>query len=175
MNNCIKIPINKAYFYSFFILIAGLFLSDTCYLLFGKPTARDITPMVTFDVFYLIVIILFIRKYALLSPNNLTALELTENEIIDYISNVSVKWPDVSDIQFKKTGGSSYISVIVNDKKEVIRQNKNIFRRFSLYVIMLISGSPIRILPIYIKGKNAVIFDRIYKYFQERKSDANIR
>lgn len=174
MNNCIKFAINKTYFYSLFMLTLGLFLLDTCYLLFNKPTKRDILPMVTLDIFYLIVIILFVRKYLVLSSDNLTALELNENGIIDYISNVSVKWHNVSDIRFKKAGSNSYISIVVNDKKEVIRQSKNVFKRISLYIVMLITGSPIRILPIYIKGKNADIFYKIYDYFKKRNLKADI-
>ena len=174
MSNCIKFPINKTYFYFLFILTIGLFLFATYFLIFGKPTAKDIPPMISFDILYLLVIILYVRKYIIIASNNLTALELNENEIIDYISNFNVKWSNVSDIRFKKIGNGCYISVYVNDKKEVIRQSKNVFKRISLYINMLITGTPIRIFPTYIKGKNADIFDEIYEYFNEINLKANI-
>ena len=174
MSNCIKFPINKTYFYSLFILTIGLFLFATYFLIFGKPTAKDIPPMVSFDILYLLVIILYIRKYIIIASNNLTALELNENEIIDYISNVNVKWSNVSDIRFKKIGNGCYISVYVNDKKEVIRQSKNVFKRISLYINILITGTPVRIFPTYIRGKNVDIFDKIYEYFKKINFNANI-
>ena len=174
MSNCVEFPINKTYFYFFFMLIIGLFLFINYFLIFGKPTAKDIAPMISVDIFYLLVIILQVKQYSILASNNLTALELNENEIIDYISNVSVKWYNVSDIRFKKIGNGCYISVYVNDKKEVIGQSKNIFKKFSLYINILITGTPIRILPTYIKGKNVDIFDKIYTYYKEINLKANI-
>jgi hypothetical protein len=165
---------NKTYFYFLFILTVGLFLFVNYFLIFGKPAARDIPPMVSFDILYLLVIMLYIKKYSILASNNLTVLELNENEIIDYISNLSVKWNNVSDIRFKKIGYNCYISVYVNDKKEVIRQSKNVFKRISLYINILITGTPVRIFPTYINGKNVDVFDKIYEYFKEINLKANI-
>ena len=174
MTNCIKFPINKTYFYFLFIFILVLFLFDSCFLISGKPTAQNIPPMVSFDILYFLVIMLYVRKYRVLSSNSLTALELNENELIDNILNVSVKWDNVSDIRLNKVGYRSYIDVYVYDKREVFRQAKNPFKRITLYINMLLRGNRIRILPTYIMGKNESIFDKIYEYFKEINLKANI-
>ncbi len=174
MINNIRFTINKPFFYFQYILVFGLFLLDSGYLIFGKPTAKDIVPMGLMDIFYLLVIILQVRRHISLASHNLTALELNENEIIDYISNIRLNWRDISDIRFKRVGNGCQILVYMNDKKQVIRQSKNIFKKIGLYITMLIFGTPIRIFPSYIKGENVEIFNKISGYFKQVNVKANI-
>ena len=173
MNSDIKLPANKAYFLSIFSLTIGLFLFATGFLMFGKPTPEDLPPMISFDILYLLVII-SLRKYILYGPNELTALELNKNEIIDHISGISIKWDNVSDIRFVKTGYGNYIFVYVNDKKTLNCQTKNIFKKINFYINTIITGAPVRIVPLFIKGKNSVIFEKINEYFNEINLKPNI-
>jgi hypothetical protein len=137
--------------------------------MFNKIITKDLPPMILIDLLYLIVIIYYVRRYVF-APTNRTALELNENEIIDHVSCIRVKWSNVSDISFKKRGYNSNISVYVNDKKEVIQQTNNILKRLTLYLIASTTGTPLKIPLMHIKGEDSFIYDRIKKYFKEVKA-----
>jgi len=101
-----------------------------------------------------------------MTKNGQTALELNDKEIIDHILNVRVSWDNVSDIRFSGQGVGGYVSIMLKDKKTLTRQTKNIIKKGAFYINILFYGTPIKIFPSYIKGKNSEIFDEIYAYYK---------
>ena len=174
MNNNIKFPVNRYYIFASLILPIAVFLFTTCFLLFGKPTTKDLPPVISLDVLYLLLTVWGLKKYFILAGNKLTALELNEKEIIDHIFNVRVNWDNVTDIRFIKYGHSGYISVSVKDKKAVIAQTKNIFEKLVFYLNILFTGTPVKIQTAYTKGRNSNIFDKVYAYFKDINFEGNI-
>jgi len=122
--------------------------------------------MIFLDIVFFLLAIFGLKFFLIMARNELTALELNDEEIIDHISNVHVSWDNVSDIRFVGQGHGDYISIMLKDKKVPIHQTKNIFKKGVFYLNILFRGTPIIILPVYVKGKNSAIFDEICAYFK---------
>src|ERR1700733_3433920 len=166
MNSCIKFLPDKEYVYFYIFIPLGLFLLNSCFLIF-RPFAKDILPGVLIDIVLLLVIIALVRRYIIiLDWCKLPALELNENEIVLYMQNVRVRWINVSDIRLKRERGGYYIVVRLKDKKGVLAQ-KNIFFRGVFYLNILISGSPVVIPLTLIEGMKQDIFEKMCEYFKE--------
>jgi len=164
MTNSLKFRISNWYIFSGLIIPIGVFLFTTLFLLFAKLELKDFLPIVFLDSVFFLLAIVSIKHFLKMAGNELTALELNDEEIIDYISNVRVSWDNVSDICFVGQAHSDYISIVLRDKKAPIYQTKNIFKKGVFYINILFSGTPIKIFPGYVKGKNSEIFDQISAY-----------
>lgn len=165
MQNHIKFYPNKTYIYFFILLMIGVFLLDGYSLIFGKPTGRDVPPMVTFGTLFFLVAIFLVRKFVIiLKWCRLPALELNENELIDHIENIRIPWNNVSDIRLKNIGRGFSLVVQVKDENEVLHQ-KNAFSRFFLRIRLLISGGVAMSLGT-IEGRNQDIFNKVYEFYK---------
>jgi hypothetical protein len=127
------------------------------------------TKVLGYFIFFLSVL-LFVAIYKYLIPflNKRVALELNELYLIDNISNRTVNWDNIVNLNLIRfRNGSGGIAIYLKDKQQFI-SNLNFFQKLRSWISNFSYDTPLIIPLQYISGNNDEIFQTINEYFRSK-------